>query len=529
VLLAIGFAMMSMGARRRESGCSGLGRTALFRTDATNESRLAALAFDESEMLDMSNDVHASFATGGFRVARSVDVRLDSSSRMFLLSAGQAPLDRTYAPPWVFSCPPDQAVDGCYARSGIRVREPASFAEVPYDGADDGPARRIQLEYELVRPTVSFVRPWYAPVDDVRLFDSGICDVVIPWQTLAQQVNRAVFAQVLSTVQKQVTLRAESFQFGYAGPVFNRSQGQTVNVGSRPTVDDRFALRLTQVVRATTAAVLQPEIIGSELGLLQASLVRGASGANELRVTGTFSESDPALEYSTRFLVTQNQSTAIADLLGRELAGQLARTLNGQLAQLVEQPSASASIYRCDTATSGEDTKARCLFEMRRTPVGAEVARTLETESFECTPWSALSVEQVLAQPKFRINYCGTRNFPRDEPLERRGFCSVRISPRRVQVAPEGLQLVLLDQASAPNANFIRNSVIGALRRSPDLVARCDTDRRWTGTAPPRTRITVPSALSPERVYQSCTAGLDCTTFIGANTPNPPLPLPECR
>lgn len=517
---------MSVGARRRESGCSGLGRTALFRTDATGESRLAAFSFSESEMLDMSNDVHASFAAGGVGVSRSIDVRLDSSSRMFLFSSGQAPLDAAYTPWWVFSCASDLPVDGCYRRSGFNTLPRASLAEVPYDGLDDGSARRVQLEYELVRPTETFVRPWNAPVDDVRLFDSGICDVVIPWRTLVQQLNPAVFAQVLTTVNKEAPLRAESFQYAYTGPVFNRSRGQTINVGERPTVDDQLALRLTQVVRGVGPLGIQAEVIGSEQGLLRASLVAGPTGANELRFTASFTASDPALEYEPRFPVATVDKTAeIVATLNEQLPAQFARTINSRLAQLVEQPVPDRDLYNCDTAASAAETRTRCLTEMSRT--GIDVP--LSSESFECTPWAALSVEQVLARPnKFRRSICGfTRPVP--EPPERRGFCSVRVSPQRVQVVPEGLQIVLLDQASAPNAGFIRTFVMPLLQSSPDFVARCDTQRRWDGTSPPRARISVPSELSSERDYRSCNAGLGCTTFIGANTPNPPLPFPVCR
>jgi hypothetical protein len=531
VLLAIGFAVLGVGARRRESGCSGLGRTALFRTDTTGESRLASFAYSESEMLNMTTDVHASFAAGGVGVARSVDVRLDSSSRMYLLSAGQAPFDQAYAPPWVFSCALDTVLDGCYGRSGFNALRRATVAEVPYDNADEGGARRVQLAYELLRPTGTIVRPWNEPVDDVRVQDVGICDVTIPWRTLSAQLNRAVFTTLIGTVPSTSTmdppleLRDESFQFAYSGPVFNRSLGAATGDDGRPVVEDQIALRLSQVIRASQGPFL-PEIIGAEQGILKPSLVRDASGANVVRFEGRIIASDPSLEYTPRFgPLTVFEAPGIAATLDKDLPPQLAAAINGQLVQIVDNAGGSR-VFRCDTRLNGDALRDACLREFLTDPTGPVIADITRTQAFECMPWSSLSATQLQSSPKYRTAYCRLPN--EAPPPAQTGFCAIRVSPRRVQVTPAGLQLVLLDASNAPDARFIRERVIEPLLASPDVVASCDTHRRWPGFPPPRSTLVGVGELSPDRTRETCNGAEGCRAYFLSNTFRT-LPRPSCR
>jgi hypothetical protein len=410
------------------------------------------------------------------------------------------------------------------------------MAEAPYDGLDDGEARRVQFLFESNSPTSSSLVPFNSRVDDVRLFDVGVCDVTIPWRSLSSQINRAVFATVLGAIRPRINnFREVSEHFTYTGPVFSATFGQQLAPDQRPIIDDRIAIRTAQVLRARAYEVLTPELVGAELLQLRPSLSRLPSGANivQFRVFRA-EETDPALDYANRYSLTRIISSEVTQQLREQLPSQFAAVINDQLRPILRTGSVRSSsdrVYVCNTALSGDALRENCLASIRALGVqgfGETLATTLAQQRFECVPWSEIGLVNAFTMT-FRKAFCSGNNVVTAIPPIQRGFCAVRASPTRVQVVPEGLQLIMLDQANSPDANFIRSQIIEPLRRSTDFIASCDTHRRWNGSSPIRTTLQNVGEIPSVRDRIACDGDAACRDVIASSLPEPTFGLPTCE
>jgi hypothetical protein len=97
----------------------------------------------------------------------------------------------------------------------------------------------------------------------------------------------------------------------------------------------------------------------------------------------------------------------------------------------------------------------------------------LIAERTTCVPFTALTPSEQMEKTQ---PYCLARSNGR--PLEQIGFCAVRLSPTRVQVLPEGLQIVLADDPNDPRLAALRSVIVPTANRQPGIRASCDDVRQ---------------------------------------------------
>lgn len=402
-----------------------------------------------------------SLRAGG--AGRRLQLQLDTSSRLFVFArAMQSNTSQdAYAwlgPPWAEPLCRDEV---CTPTSHGIVRS-SEYIEAFYDGVDTQASLTTPLQWLLDTNLTGTPQPYTTALNAARNYDIGLCDVVIPWSTLAAQVNEAVFTQVLAGVQSDSAFgawRETSTQSHRVNALLRRQAD-----GSS---DDRLVMRFEQVARITSSPVT-PEVIAAEQLVLNPVMVDTDVGR---RLRLDLVQSEPTwIDYPSRFVFTQVQSARIARELGAQLPAQLATVLNDSLRVPVDF---GGQAMECDpTAQTNSTVRATCEGSFSAIFPPAQVASLL-TNRIECLPFESLPAAQRRS-PTYRSNFCARR--PNAEPAQI-GFCAIRIEPMRVQVLPTGLQLVLLDDNASPRATFMRDTVIPTLRRDPTLQASCDTDR----------------------------------------------------
>jgi len=383
----------------------------------------------------------------------------------------------------------------------------ATTWEVPYDGSQFDDGIDVDVAY---RPTpVLPPRRIAGSLHSARNYDVGLCDVTIPFVALASQLNAAVFPKVLDGVLKKVSgLRDTSSQRAWAGALLSSNQSGAS--------DDRVVLRLEQRVLAFSGP-FTPEIIGAEQLTLTPAL---AVAGDRTLVRFDLNDVSPTfLYYRDRYLLTQDASNEIVVKLREDLAQQLSTAVNDSLRVMVEL--LGTPFGRCDPTMSVEQQRAACQSGIAELPLAARsVFAGLPSE---CVNFRQLGFAQQRSS-QYRARYC---ELAAASDATHVGFCAARINPVRIQVLPDGIQIVLLDSDTDPRASIIRNTVIPAAARVPGLRATCDTQRLAAqDPTQPRTEL-ISVSTEGESAQLSCsasaTASNSCAALISSSAP-PALP-----
>jgi hypothetical protein len=275
-----------------------------------------------------------------------------------------------------------------------------------------------------------------------------------------------VFPQVLASVQREVELREISTQSAWVGGLLRANGDGSSN--------DRIAVRLEQVIRIHRFPVT-PEVLGAEQLTLTPSL-RSEGGVNLLQFT--LNAAAPTfIQYPERYLATVIKSAEIASQLGAQFPERFARTLNDSLRPLVDDVVVD---FQGLCNPLGQNPAMDCQQAIQSNPTSN---RLFGAFSATCVPFAELTSDE---QMKRAQAYCSARS--NNRPLERIGFCAVRLSPTRVQVLPEGLQIVLADDENDPRLPALRLIVPLARNfvRGIRFIASCDDARQreiYTRTA----------------------------------------------
>jgi hypothetical protein len=446
---------------------------------------------------------------------RTATVRLDTSSRFFLFTEELPSVLPTgsdvagfsfFGPNWAAP----RCADGfCSPMFDGRPVATGNVWEVPYDG---GPFdERIEVDLSFVINSELPPRRIGSPMRSARNYDVGLCDITIDYSTIATLINRSVFPQVVQAVDaapESDSFRDTSTQQAWVGGLLRATPD-----GSS---DDRIAIRLEQVMRIFAYGAITPEVLGAEQITLTPSLARDR-GANVLQFV--LNDASPSfVSYTPRYLTTSFKSVEITAELRDELPGALAQALNDTLRPLV---SIAGSNSLCDPTRSDADTTCQS-----RISDDAGARQIFGAFPATCVPFTKLTSDE---QTDNAAAFCTAQS--NNRPVERIGFCAVRLSPTRVQALPSGLQLVMADDPNDPRIPALRGYIIPRADSTPGLSATCDTTRqqRIDARTAPRTLVLQTNSTGLGQTVScsgSSTAANSCARVAASAAP---VPLPTCN
>ncbi len=395
---------------------------------------------------------------------RSIDVQLDSSSRFF--SFRQSMSLQRIAPVWFEN-------HGSGGSAFIPTPDVSTYWSSPqaieyiYGGADDGPAETFVWGPEAL---AGYPQPDLWTVGSLRNYDTGLCSVTLSWTGLATQLGGTLFPIVLKHAQDQATLRDNSEQLAYAAPVLATHSDHAI------TTNDVVALRFIQVIRGQQAFGV--EALGDEFLTLHAGVEPWhLPGTTQLRFSVTWSEAgfDSERYYqppggtlwsniSNTLLTLMNEPAPCppetCSSSNSRFGAAISFAANSLLTRFVPR-----TFPECDDTLSEATNQVNCEVLLRDTFlfIGLPLPSTLT-----CVRPSEIDEAHLLGEPGLRARYLNLRaipnpNNPGQEVFPTVGVCGIHINPRRVNVLPDGLQIVLVDDLAVDLDTQLISSTIGRL------------------------------------------------------------------
>jgi len=302
---------------------------------------------------------------------------------------------------------------------------PIQWARLPYTGDVSGPEETVAL----VTPAGA---PWGHTPRSVRNYDLGTCGAFVTWAQLATLINGAFFPVYARAIFSRPNSDATALLVNHADHLLSELRVGPVLRGRGFLHDDRVGLWFRtaadlDVVKFTFGQNVTP--FANVFSRVQLYVQTDAQGYRRLAVDAPFS---PALSSDSEQL-SPNLSASIADgLRGSATAPGLAQILADTVNQGFLQPyplSGTTSFVRCGTANVS-------------TPAGVTECTTavlidplVSGPEFGCYAESAFptSLAQQLASDPTRTK-------------EIAGTCATRLQPRRINVLPDELEIVLTER-----------------------------------------------------------------------------------
>jgi len=361
---------------------------------------------------------------------------------------------------------------------------PIQWARLPYTGGVSGPEETVAL----ITPTGA---PWGHTPRSVRNYDLGTCGAFVTWAQLATLINSAFFPVYARAIFSRPNSDGTALLVNHADHLLSELRVGPVLRGRGFLNDDRVALWFRtaadlDVVKFTLDQNVTP--FANVFSRVQAYVQTDAQGNRRLAVDAPFS---PALSHpASDAALAPNLSADIADgLRGSATAPGLAQILADTVNRgfLQPYPLAGASFARCDTANVGTPAGvAQCSTDL------AIIPALVSGPEFGCYAESAFptSLAQQLVSDPTRMK-------------EIAGVCATRLQPRRINVLPDELEIVLTERedVAVPGSpglasrremrEYLRyvlnNGAAGMSMGGASLRLSCDDRPDWNPAAsPPR-------------------------------------------
>jgi len=304
---------------------------------------------------------------------------------------------------------------------------PIQWARLPYTGGVNGPEETVAL----ITPTGA---PWAPTPRSVRNYDLGTCGAFVTWQQLATLINGAFFPVYARAIFSRPNSDATALLVNHADHLLSELRVGPVLRGRGFLHDDRVALWFRtaadlDVVKFTLGQNVTP--FANVFSRVQLYVQTDAQGNRRLAVDAPFS---PALSHpASDAAFAPNLSADIADgLRGSATAPGLVQILADTVNQgfLQPYPLPGSSFARCDVANIGILAGlAQCTADL------AIIPALVSGPEFGCYAESAFpaSLGQQLANDPTRMK-------------ETAGVCATRLQPRRINVLPDELEIVLTER-----------------------------------------------------------------------------------
>ncbi len=398
---------------------------------------------------------------------------------------------------------PSQRADLCRPTDTDRLG-PAS-TRLPYGEPYDGPPESVSLDlYDLHGPA------WTNPVHGARNYDTGACNLTVPYVNLASIVNQEVFPQVLHTIlgMTDISRVNEATMTLEVAPVL---AGYSI-VGR-----DQIAMALTQDLAVTgvgpfgiTAGVtlVGAESLTARLATTSATLPGGGT-AYRIALSGVETRTEVGRTTDTYTIGAQ-----IAQVLADTGATGFASQFNDELNRLfiIPLPVLNTFIGCHDPRNATNSNAAAGNAECRNVFGGTATGYLVAGSESGCYGYDAFS-------PLFQTT--ALTNFHNNNPSM--GICANRLEPHRVNLLPEGVQIVLiengpLDANTDPDYQFVQQQVLPQLMRmggiASNFTVNCDVPLHPPLFLPPPSHAigSVGTLRSGSTAQCACASAETCTT-----------------
>ncbi|MDP3275454.1 MAG: hypothetical protein Q8Q09_09690 [Deltaproteobacteria bacterium] len=346
------------------------------------------------------------------------------------------------------------------------------FGTVPYTAADNGPAQLVS------------VAPFDAPIRSARNYDHGLCWVDQPLSGLSAQLATALLPQFFALVNGDTRI-LQSSNFRVSAQTGPWLRGSSTAAAS---VQDRLLIRVDARADATLPGALgvpfDAELRGDttlrfSLGIAPRTV--GSRTWNDVFVQNLEARGTADPEYQG-LLEALNISGGLADAMRAQFRALFADQINAALT-LIVRPDISRSegpIAMCSTSASPSAQLAQCiadpatqsllgLINVGRAPTDLLTGSDLFAgEGSGCFNPCALPISVT---GPFR----GQLPDPMSTPLA--DVCVIRLNPKRLNITPTQLQMVLSDRPSEVDERLVRQlTAVSRIGSTPpgSPVFRCD-------------------------------------------------------